>query len=178
MPKQSRLDIVPLTLPQANALVTRWHRHHAALPGGFGWFCCGAVAEGEVVGCAIAGRPTNRNNDDRQTVEVLRLATDGTPNACSALLGACARAAKAIGARRILTYTLTAESGISLRGAGWECESADTGKSWWDHAGARTPAVSRSHLGMSKARWSLTFRDAIPCRLPAAEAVEDSGRLF
>jgi hypothetical protein len=155
------VDIVPLTLPEANALVTRWHRHHAAIPGGFGWFCCGAVAGGQLVGCAIAGRPTNRNNDDRQTVEVLRLATNGAANACSALLGACARAARAIGARRIITYTLTQESGASLRGAGWICEAEDTGKSWWGHAGNRTPAVQREHLAMSKARWALTFRDRI-----------------
>jgi len=158
---QLAITIVPLTLPEANRLVTKWHRHHAAIPGGFGWFCCGAVADGRLVGCAIAGRPTNRNNDDRQTVEVLRLATDGTANACSALLGACARAAKAIGARRILTYTLTVESGISLRGAGWVCEDSDTGKSWWGHAGSRTPAVNREHLAVGKCRWALSFRDAV-----------------
>jgi hypothetical protein len=158
---QSTVDIVPLTLPEANSLVTQLHRHHAALPGGFGWFCCGAVVDGVLVGCAIAGRPTNRNNDDRQTVEVLRLASDGTPNVCSALLGACARAAKAIGARRIITYTLTSETGISLRASGWVCEVGDTGKSWWGHAGTRTPAVHREHLAESKARWGLIFREPI-----------------
>ena len=159
--KHKPVAVVPLTLPEANRMVKRWHRHHAPIPGGFAWFCCGAVVEGVVVGCAIAGRPTNRNNDDRQTVEVLRLATDGTPNACSALLGACARAAEAIGAWRVLTYTLTAESGVSLRGAGWTCEAEDVGKSWWTHAGSRPPAVERSHMAQSKARWSRTFREAV-----------------
>ncbi len=155
------VDVVPTTLPKANALVAKWHRHHAPIPGGFGWWCVAAVVDGTVVGVAIAGRPTNRNNDDGQTVEVLRLATDGTPNACSALLGACARAAKAIGARRAITYTLSEESGASLRGAGWVCECEDTGRSWWTHEGTRPPAVKRDHMERTKARWSVVFRSAL-----------------
>jgi hypothetical protein len=174
--ERPEIAIVPLTLPEANLLVARWHRHHAPLPGGFSWFCCGAVAAGRLVGCAIAGRPTNRNNDDRQTVEVLRLATDSTTNACSALLGACARAAKAIGARRIITYTLTNETGASLRGAGWICESEDTGKSWWGHGGSRTPAVQREHMAVSKSRWALTWRDAVPYEPIVAAISECNGQ--
>jgi len=161
-PTQSRPCVVPLTFPQANAIVDRLHRHHAPLPGGFAWFCVGAVCHGEIVASAIAGRPTNRNNDDGQTVEVLRVASDGTPNACSLLLGACARAAKAIGARRIITYTLSTEPGISLRAAGWTCEAEDTGKSWWDHPGTRTPAVTRKHMSVPKARWEKQFREVVP----------------
>ncbi len=179
MTAQSRVEVVPLTLPEANAIVTAQHRHHAAIPGGFAWYCVGAVVDGLVVGCAIAGRPTNRNNDDRQTVEVLRLATDGTPNSCSALLGACARAAKAIGARRIITYTLATESGVSLRGAGWVLEDADTGRSWWNHQGTRPAAVDREHMSVSKARWGLTFRDPIAYSLPTEESpADDSLELF
>lgn len=158
---QCRIDVVPLTLPKANDFVAKLHRHHAPIPGGFGWFCVGAVSGGRIVGCAIAGRPTNRNNDDGQTVEVLRVAVDGTPNACSALLGACARAAKAIGARRVLTYTLTSESGASLRGAGWVCECENTGKSFWTNANTRTPAVAREHMDQPKSRWCLNFRERI-----------------
>jgi hypothetical protein len=158
---RARLDVVPVTLPVANRVVERWHRHHAPIPGGFAWWAVAAVASGRIVGVAIAGRPTNRNNDDRQTVEVLRVATDGTPNACSALLGACARCAKAIGARRVITYTLSSESGASLRGAGWECEEEDTGRSWWTSTGTRPPAREREHMAQSKARWAVTFREAV-----------------
>jgi hypothetical protein len=160
---QAQVTVVPLTLPAANQLVGSLHRHHAPLPGGFAWFCVGAVVEGVLVGCAIAGRPTNRNNDDGQTVEVLRVATDGTPNSPSALLGACARAAKAIGARRVITYTLDSESGVSLKGAGWKRE-ADGITSWWTHPGAdgngRVPAVDRPHMAQEKVRWGLEFREA------------------
>lgn len=157
---RERVSIVPVTVPVANRYVAKLHRHHAAIPGGFAWFCCAAVVGSRIVGVAIAGRPTNRNNDDRQTVEVLRVATDGTPNTSSALLGACARAAQAIGARRIITYTLTTESGASLRGAGWE-NHGETGKSFWGNANTRTPAVNRGHFDVPKTRWEKRFRDAI-----------------
>lgn len=170
---QQTVTIVPLTLPKANALVTSLHRHHAAIPGGFGWFCVGAVVGKTLVGCAIAGRPTNRNNDDGQTVEVLRVATDGTPNAPSALLGACSRAARAVGASRIITYTLDSESGTSLRGAGWRLE-ADGIESWWTHPGkdgkGRTPAVDRPHMAARKVRWGLAFREHVAYEMPQATA--------
>lgn len=177
---QPRIRIVPLTLPRANAVVSAYHRHHAPIPGGFGWFCVGAVAEGSLVGCAIAGRPTNRNNDDGQTVEVLRVATDGTENAPSALLGACARAAKAIGARRIITYTLASETGASLRGAGWRRE-ADGIESWWTHPGkdgnGRVPAVDRPHMSEEKVRWGLTFRpEAVNYATPSPCNADDRGQ--
>lgn len=162
---QSRILIVPLTQPTANTLVKSLHRHHAPIPGGFAWFCVGAVADGVLVGCAMAGRPTNRNNDDRQTVEVLRVATDGTPNAPSALLGACVRAARAIGARRILTYTLEHESGTSLRAAGWNREE-DGIKSWWTHEGVRKGAVRRDHQEVRKVRWGLDLRDRVEYAMP------------
>ncbi len=150
------MNLVPLTLPQANAVVARLHRHHAPLPGGFSWFCVGVVNEQRLVGVAIAGRPTNRNNDDGQTVEVQRVATDGTPHVPSMLLGSCARAAKAIGARRIITYTLDSESGSSLKGAGWVRE-ADGITSWWTSGDSRTKAVDRPHMSEGKVRWALHF---------------------
>jgi hypothetical protein len=176
MNAQPRIDIIPITLPTANRYVTKWHRHHAPIPGGFAWWACAAVANGQIVGIAIAGRPTNRNNDDGQTVEVLRVATNGTSNAPSALLGACARAAKAIGARRILTYTLTTEGGASLRGAGWVLECEDVGKSWWAHTGTRTPAVQRDHLAIPKARWGLTWRERIAVEIEADEVPPTAGQ--
>lgn len=150
------IRVVPITLPTANRYVSSLHRHHAPLPGGFAWFCVGAVVDEQMCGVAIAGRPTNRNNDDGFTVEVLRVATDGTEHAPSALLGACARAAKAVGASRIITYTLDSESGASLRGAGWVREK-DGIQSWWAHAGTRTPAVAREHMNERKVRWAKHF---------------------
>lgn len=158
---QSVVDIVPITLPVANRYVLMLHRHHAEMPGGFGWFCIAGVVDGTVRGVAIAGRPTNRNNDDGQTVEVLRVATDGTPNVPSALLGACGRAAKAVGASRCITYTLDEESGSSLRAVGWARE-ADGIESWWHTGASRTRGVDRPHMDSKKVRWALHFRPVVP----------------
>jgi hypothetical protein len=176
-PGQTAVTVVPLTLPTANRAVELWHRHHAPIPGGFGWFCVGAVSEGVIVGAAIAGRPTNRNNDDGQTVEVLRVATDGTPNACSALLGACQRAAKAIGASRIITYTLDDESCSSLKAVGWEREK-DGITSWWTAGTSRTPAVDRPHMTQGKVRWGSHFRGVVAYVVPDAPSVDGPPSLF
>ena len=150
------IRIVPITLPIANSYVTSLHRHHAAIPPGFPWFNVGAIYEGGLCGVAIAGRPTNRNNDDGFTVEVLRVASDGTEHAPSALLGACARAAKAIGAERCITYTLESESGASLRGAGWVLEKENI-SSAWTMGNTRTKAVDRPHMSEKKRRWAVHF---------------------
>lgn len=115
-----RLKIVPLSLAEANEFVRRFHRHHKPVPGCK--FCCGVADEnGEIHGVAIVGRPVARFLDDGWTLEVNRTCTDGTRNANSMLYGACWRAAKAMGYRRLITYTLPEESGASLRAAGWKC---------------------------------------------------------
>ena len=57
-------------------------------------------------------------------LEVTRVATDGTPNACSLLYAAAWQATKALGYRRLLTYTQRGESGASLRAAGWRIVAA------------------------------------------------------
>ena len=89
------------------------------------------------MGVAITGRPVSRYLDDGLTLEVNRLCTDGTRNACSFLYGAAARAAKAMGYRKIITYILDTEDGASLRAAGWSCAGLAGGKEW---TGKRKPA--------------------------------------
>lgn len=83
-----------------------------------------------MVGCAIVGRPVCRNVDWHRVVEVLRLATDGTANACSLLYAACRRIAREMGFSRIMTYTLENEPGTSLRAAGWRFDGLTAGGSW------------------------------------------------
>lgn len=170
------LHLVPLTLPTANRVVDALHRHHPPIPPGFAWFCVGVVDDGVLRGAAIAGRPTNRNNDDGFTVEVLRVATDGVPNGCSALLGACRRAARALGASRIITYTLDEESGSSLRAVGWVAEKGGI-TSWWTHEGTRTPGVQRNHSDKTKVRWASHLGEPVHFRNPysvtAARADQD-----
>jgi hypothetical protein len=83
-------------------------------------FCLGVAIVDTLVGVATVGRPVARHLDDGYTLEVNRTCTlDGTPNVNSMLYGAAWRAAKALGYRRLITYTQEGESGASLRAAGW-----------------------------------------------------------
>jgi hypothetical protein len=122
------LEIVPISLAEANAFVDVRHRHHKPVPGAK--FCVAVATENGICGVAIVGRPVARNSDDGWTLEVNRCCTDGTRNACSILYGAAWRAAKALGYRRLVTYTLPEEGGASLRGAGWKCIGLRGGGNW------------------------------------------------
>lgn len=111
------LDLVPVSFADACAFVAEHHRHHRPPVGHK--FSIGAADGPVLVGVAIVGRPVARPYDDGQTLEVTRVATDGTPHAGSKLYAAAWRAAKALGYRRLVTYTQRGESGASLRAAGW-----------------------------------------------------------
>ncbi len=130
------LEIVPMTLAEANAFVQKNHRHHRPVVGHK--FSIGCAAEDKIVGVAIVGRPVSRYLDDGWTLEVTRLCTDGTKNACSMLYAAAWRAARAIGYRRLITYILISEPGTSLRAAGWKCIGEAGGLRW---TGKRRPTV-------------------------------------
>ena len=95
-------------------------------------FCVGAADDGDVLrAVAIVGRPVARHFDDGHTLEVNRVATDGTRNANSFLYGACARAAFALGYRRLITYTQAEEGGASLRAAGWKVIAERPARNGW-----------------------------------------------
>ena len=123
-----KFALVPLDLDEANAVVAQWHRHHRPLVGHK--FSLGADFGNRIVGCAIVGRPVSRMRDDGMTLEVTRLCTDGTKDACSFLYGAAARACFALGYRRIGTYILASEPGTSLTAAGWRLIGQRGGGSW------------------------------------------------
>ncbi len=111
----AKLEIVPCTIQDAKEYVRQFHRHHA--PPVSGLFAC-AVAQGDkVVGVAIVGRPVGRR-------------LQGTRNACSKLYSACWRASRALGYRRLVTYTLSSETGASLKASGFRCVGSTPGRSW------------------------------------------------
>ena len=91
------LTVKPMSLADANRFVAEYHRHHKPVRGHK--FSLGCMANGRLAGVAIVGRPVSRYLDDGLTLEVNRLCTDGTKNACSFLYGAAARAAKVLGMR-------------------------------------------------------------------------------
>ena len=126
--KTTRLEIVPMTLREANAYVEQHHRHHGPVAGQK--YSIGLSDGEKIVGVAIVGRPVSRHLDDGWTLEVNRLCTDGTKNACSMLYGACCRIAKEMGYRKIITYILQSEDGASLKASNFICEGAAGGTHW------------------------------------------------
>ena len=123
------MHLVPISLKQANGFVMMHHRHHGAVQGRK--FCVGVVDDIETIrGIAIVGRPVSRHLDDGKTAEITRLCTDGYKNACSFLYAACARIARAMGFKRIMTYILCSENGVSLKASGWICGGICGGGNW------------------------------------------------
>lgn len=123
------MSLQPISFREACAFIAQHHRHHAPSAG---WKFGVAVNDGQgVVGVAMIGQPVARLLDDGFTLEVTRCCTDGTKNAASMLYGAAWRAAKALGYRRLVTYTLAdTEPGTSLRAAGWTAVHRTAGGTW------------------------------------------------
>jgi len=122
------------------------------------------VENDHVCGVAIVGRPVARMLQDGFTAEIVRVATDGTYNACSKLYAACRNAAKALGYRRVFTYTLASESGASLRAAGFVVDEVLPPRETWS-----TPSRPRHQTDLfgnerrppeAKVRWVWPKREA------------------
>lgn len=127
------MKAIPIELKQANDFVSALHRHHS--PVYRDKFRVGCVDDdGNLVGVAQCGRPVSRNLDDGKTIEVVRLCTNGTENACSFLYSRCARIAKELGYEKIITYILMSESGSSLKASGWVLDAENVGGGSWDRA--------------------------------------------
>lgn len=120
--------LVPVSLKEANAFVDDLHRHHKKVQGHK--FSIGVKKDGKLVGVCIVGRPVARSLDNGTRLEITRLCTDGTKNACSFLYGAAARAAWALGYSVIGTYILSSENGSSLKASGYKFVHVTKGRSW------------------------------------------------
>lgn len=148
------LAVVPVDFDEACAFVEQRHRHHQP-PAGCKFCIATAWVENgasEIRGVLIAGRPVARGNQDGWTLEVTRCATDGTRNACSMLYRAAWKAARALGYRRLITYTLPEEGGASLRGAAFRLVGERGGGSW--NCQSR-PRVDK-HPTQGKLLWEIT----------------------
>lgn len=123
------LELQPITFKEACRFVDKHHRHHDPPQG---WKFGIAINDGsQVVGVITVGRPVARHLDDGWTLEVNRCCVlEGVKNGCSMLYGAAWRAAKAMGFRRLITYTLAEESGASLTAAGWRDVYRTKGGKW------------------------------------------------
>lgn len=148
-----RLHLVPLTLAQANEHVAAWHRHNRPVPGSKFQIGC-ADEDGVLRGVVIVGRPVARNFDDGQTLEVVRVATDGSANACSILYGAAARVGFGLGYTRIVTYTRDDESGSSLRASAWKVIATRPANRGWDRPSR--PRDDIGSAGVARQLWEKT----------------------
>ena len=124
------LTIRPIDLKSANEFVMKHHRHNGkVLVHRFSI----AVYDGDrLCGVAICGNPLARKLDDGKTIEVRRVCTDGTRNACSILYGRCARIAKEMGWEKIITYILDSECAVTMKASGWEIEAEGCGGVSWN----------------------------------------------
>lgn len=150
--KRRLFEITPISLREARAYVERNHRHHAAPQGGIFAVAVSDMAFERVCGVCIVGRPVARNAADGWTAEVTRLCTDGTANACSMLYGAAWRACRAMGYRRLITYTLPQEGGASLRAAGFTLLGEAGGGLWSRQSRPRVD----THPTQAKLKWEMT----------------------
>lgn len=149
------LELVPMSIKEARAFIARHHRTHRRLKV-IARFAVGASRESEVVAAAITGNPKSRALQDGWTAEVVRVCSiDARPDgdhascACSMLYAASWRAARALGFRRAVTYTLPSEGGASLRAAGWTLIGEAGGGSW---SRVDRPRVD-DHPTQIKLRW-------------------------
>lgn len=138
--RRQKLQIVPLSLREAFSFIADHHRHHKPPRGAK--FALGVVDEAETLrGVITVGRPIARHSDDGFTAEVTRSATDGCPNANSALYAAAWRVCQAMGYRRLITYTQEGESGASLRGAGMQMVRVLPARKGWAASSVRLKAL-------------------------------------
>lgn len=148
------MNVVPLTLREANDFVEQFHRHSKRTQRDGGKFAIGASTGDAMIGVAIVGRPVARLLDDGFTAEVTRACVlpDAPKNACSFLYGRCWRIWQQMGGRRMVTYTLQTESGSSLKGAGWKIVG-EVKPGGWDRANRERDW--QPIYGQAKFRWEV-----------------------
>jgi hypothetical protein len=146
----SRLRIIPVTFATASEFVAQHHRHHAPPIGHK--FSIGVACGEQLVGVAIVGRPVSRViQASGNVLEVIRSATDGTPNANSMLYGACCKATFALGYDRLITYTQVGESGASLRATGFRVLAERPARAGW--TSKSRPRESKQTDSIARTLW-------------------------
>ena len=113
---------------------------------------CVSIRQGtEIVGIALVGWPSQeQTTDEIDHLRVLRCTVrEGVKNGCSMLYGACWRAARAMGATSMDTFTHLGEPGTSLRAAGWIEDGLTTGGEHHRKSRPRKPQID----ARPKRRW-------------------------
>ena len=122
------MDFQPISLKLANEFVLANHRHNKPVAGHK--FSIGLFDDERLIGVAICGCPVARMADDGLTLEVLRVCTD----------------------KKVLTYTLTEESGSSLRAVGAQRDGIVKPREW---SREKRKRETQKVYGKEKVRWIL-----------------------
>lgn len=160
------MEIVPITLRNANDFVAEHHRHNGRTARNGGKWAIGVGMDSELVGVSIVGNPLSASLMDGFTAEVLRVCVkDGSPKgACSKLYSRCWQIWRLMGGLRLITYTLQSESGASLRDAGWRIvgEVRPTEEGWRKKDHLSAIREWQPVMGQRKFRWEKNWRPDTP----------------
>ena len=117
-----------------------------------------------LIGVACCGRPVSRVLDDGLTLEINRLCClNLEKNTCSMLYGRSCLVARDMGYRKVITYILESESGVSLRASGFTLEARNAGGKEW--TGRRSEKCREKAPGKKippmepKQRWVRILKD-------------------
>lgn len=113
------MNLVPIHRKVAFNFIDKYHSHNKNPK----WwlFGVGLEKEGDLIGVGTAMRSASPQYDDGWTLEISRVCVkDRVPNAASKLYGALVRAGKALGYKRIITWTLKREKGTCLSATGFK----------------------------------------------------------
>jgi hypothetical protein len=146
-----------MPIKHAKRFVGAEHRHNPAINAAR--WAIAAYLGGQLVGVVMVGNVVARMLQHPRRAEVVRLATDGTDNACSYLYGVAIAVSRAMGIWSLKTYTLTEESGSSLRAVGAKLDG-DVRPEEWDRPGRRR---TTKHTIAPRQRWELLHESAHRC---------------
>lgn len=153
------IKTIPITIKEANKFINDHHRHHIPTANNAGKWAIGAFhsEKNDIVGVAIASNPVSATLMNRYTIEIARLCVreDAPKGSCSFLLSKCCKVWQAMGGKKIITYTLSTESGASLRGAGWKKEGVVKPHKRWLNK-TKSDGIKRkklSNYSFTKYRW-------------------------
>lgn len=163
------LKVTPTTIKKANEFVKEHHRHHRPTTNNTGrWALSAYDNSGSLVGVIIAANPISPFLMDGYTLELTRVCVSekAPKGTCSFLISRCCKIWKEMGGRKVITYTLSTESGSSLKGAGWkEAGKVKPHKRWTNRN--RVDGKSREDLtiySLEKIRWEKTIGDGNVCK--------------
>lgn len=160
------IQSIPITIKNANEFIKNHHRHHRPTINNSGRWALGAInLNNEIVGVVIAGNPVSATYMDGFTLELTRICTkdDAPKGTCSFLISTCCDIWRKMGGKRVITYTLTTESGASLKGAGWSVAGVVKPHKRWINK-TKIDGIERAQLeiySLMKYRWEKELKEAI-----------------